>query len=204
MKDGYNVIYTHLTFLYNQFLKNKTYPCKLKKAIFTPIYKKEDPELPEIYRPISITGFLSETFEKLLYKQINEYLISQKLLSNTEFGLRTSYSTIDAILYYTEAFRKAIDHNKTVACSLLDLSKAFDYIDHTYLKQKSKGLIFSEDAIEMINSFITKRIQKTIVNNTESGWIALEQGVPKGTVFGPLYSISTLTISTNKLTKHVK
>ena len=47
LKDGCNEIYTHLTFLYNEFLKNKTYPCKVKKAIITPIYKKEDPELPE-------------------------------------------------------------------------------------------------------------------------------------------------------------
>ena len=66
LKDGCNEIYTHLTFLNNEFLKNKTYPCKLKKAIVTPIYKKEDPELPEKYRPISITGALSKVFEKLL------------------------------------------------------------------------------------------------------------------------------------------
>ena len=112
LKDGCNEIYTHLTFLYNEFLKNKTYPCKLKKAIVIPIFKKDDPELPENYRPISITGALSKIFEKLLDKQINAYMISQKLLSNTQFGFRTSYSTIDAILYCTEAFRKAID-NKT-------------------------------------------------------------------------------------------
>ena len=157
-----------------------------QKSIVTPIYKKEDPELPENHKPISITGALSKIFEKFLYKQINENLISQKLLSDTEFGFKTSYSTIDAILYCTEAFRKAIDNNRTLACSLLDLSKAFDSIDHTYLKQKLKGLNFSEEAIEVINFFITKRSQKTIVNNTESDWIALEQGVPQGTVFGPL------------------
>ena len=84
----------------------------LKKATVTSIYKREDPELPENYRPVSITWALSTIFEKLLYKQINEYLISQKLLSNAQFGFRTSYSTIDAILYCTEAFRKAIDNNK--------------------------------------------------------------------------------------------
>ena len=173
--------------LYNEFLKNKTYPCELKKAIVTPIYKKEDPELPENYRPLSITVALSKTFKKLLYKQINEYLISQKLQSNTQLvGFRTSYSTIDAILYCTEAFRKAIDNNKNVACSLLDLSKAFDSIDHTYLKQKLKGLNFSEEAIEMINSFITNGSQKTIVNKTDSDWIAFEQGVPQGTILGSL------------------
>ena len=146
------------------------------------LYKKEDPELPENYRPISITGSLSKVFEKLLCKQINENLISKKTLSNTQFGFRTSYSTTDAILYCTEAFRRAIDNNKTVACSLLDLSKAFDSVDHTYLKQKLKGLNFFKEAIEMISSFITNRSQKTIVNNAESDWIELEEGVPQGTV----------------------
>ena len=63
LKDGCNKMYTHLTFLYNEFLKNNTYPCKLKKAFVTPIYKKKDPELPENYRPISITGALSKVFE---------------------------------------------------------------------------------------------------------------------------------------------
>ena len=76
LKDGCNEIYTYLAFPYDEFLKIKTYPCKLKKAIVTPIYKKEDPELTENYKPICITGALSKIFEKLFYKQINEYLIS--------------------------------------------------------------------------------------------------------------------------------
>ena len=67
----------------------------------------------------------------------------------------------------------------------MDLSKAFDSIDHTYLKEKLNGLNFSEEAVEMITFFITNRSQKTIVN-TESDWIALEQGVPQSTVLGPL------------------
>ena len=64
------------------------------------------------------------------------YLQSNNILSNTRFGFRTSYSTIDAILYYSEVFRKAIDNNKYVACSLLDLSKALDSIYHNLLQEK--------------------------------------------------------------------
>ena len=67
LNDGCKEIYTHLTFLYNEFLKSKTYPCKLKKVtIVTTIYKKEHPELPKNFKPISITGSLSKVFEKLL------------------------------------------------------------------------------------------------------------------------------------------
>ena len=70
------------------------------------------PEIAENWRPISITGALSKVFEKLLYKQINEYLLSTNLLSNTQFVFRTSYSTMDAILYCIEFFRKSMDENK--------------------------------------------------------------------------------------------
>ena len=66
--------------------------------------------------------------KKGLYKEIFKYLQRNNLRSNTQFGFRTSYSTIDAILYCTEALRKAIDNNKCIACSILDLPvlKAFD------------------------------------------------------------------------------
>ena len=80
----------------------------------------------------------------------------------------SEHHTLDAIFYCTETFRKAIDNKKTVAFSLLVLSKAFDSFDHTYLKQKLKELNFSEEAIEKINSFIANRSQKTIVNNTQT------------------------------------
>ena len=120
-------------------MKNKTYPCKLKKATVTSIYKREDPELPENYRPISITWALSKVFEKLLYKQVNEYLIPQKLLSNTQFGFRTTYSTIDPNLYCTEAFRKAINHNKTVAKRNIFFRRSYRNDQFLYHQMKPKN-----------------------------------------------------------------
>ena len=91
---------------------------------------------------------------------------------------------MDAILYCSEFFRKSRNENKSVAVSLLDLSKAFDSIDHDQLKNKLYDLGFSELAIEMIRSFINNRQQKTVVNNMESNWISLHQGVPQGIILG--------------------
>ena len=64
--------------------------------------------------------------------QNNEYLLSQKFLRNTQFGFRTSYSTTDDILFCMESFRKLIDTNSSVSCSLLVHSNSNEYIDHKH------------------------------------------------------------------------
>ena len=63
LKDGCNELNTYLTFLYNEFLKNKTHPCQLKKSNCHTNIKKEDRKLPQNYRPISITGALSKVLK---------------------------------------------------------------------------------------------------------------------------------------------
>ena len=72
LKDGCNELYPHPTILMNKFIKHNFIPTGLKRAIVTPEDKKDNSENAENYRPISITGALSEVIEKLLYKQIKE------------------------------------------------------------------------------------------------------------------------------------
>ena len=147
LKDWVNEKYPHLTFLINSFIKLILIPTRLKRAIFSPIYKKDDAQTAKNYRPISKIGALSKVSKKLLYKQVNECLLSNNLLSQTKFVFRAAFSTMDAILYCTEFFRKSIDKNIYVAVFLLDLSKIFDSINHEHLKTKLDVLGFSESAI---------------------------------------------------------
>ena len=79
------------------------------KIDFYPNIKKDNLEIAENYKPISTSGAFWQRFEKFLYKQINECRLFNNLLSNTWFGFRTSYSTIDAILHCIEFFRKTMD-----------------------------------------------------------------------------------------------
>ena len=89
------------------------------------------------YRPITITSSLSEIFEKLLHKQINEYL-SDKLLSPLQFGFREKMSTQDALIYFTESIRKHVDENDTIYSVCIDLSKAVDSVSHQILMNRLK------------------------------------------------------------------
>ena len=96
------------------------------------------------------------------------------------------FSTTDAPLYATEKIREKVNDKECVCAAFLDLSKAFDSISHDILLEKLKALNFDSNAVSMINSFLRYRIQKVILPSFTSDWIQLYQGVPQGTVLGPL------------------
>ena len=108
------------------------------------------------------------------------------LFSCKQFGFRPGYSTNDALLYTTEKTRFHLDKNNKAAAAFLDLSKAFDSLSHSVLERKLSHIGFEQSATTLIRSFLENRQQLTIVNGEHSDRLKLEQGVPQGTVLGPL------------------
>ena len=109
LKDAQSVLAKPLCFLINEFISESSFPTDLKKALVSPLYKKGNTEDPTNYRPISVTGALAKIFEQVIGNQINDYLISNKLLSPKQFGYRKKVSTTDAILQCTEYVRTEMD-----------------------------------------------------------------------------------------------
>ena len=103
-----------------------------------------------------------------------------------QFGFQSNYSTTDALLFATGSIRQSLDQNQFVAAAFLDLSKAFDSISHGILFEKLEELNFDSNALSLMKSYLTERYQKVTLPNCSSEWIKLYQGVPQGTVFGPL------------------
>ena len=167
-------------------LKSSVFPDQLKIANVTPIFKKDDPLDVINYRRISITNSFSKLFEKILHEQISNYLSKHSIMNPNQFGFRKNFSTNDALLLLTESIRKQIDDKKIVHAALLDLSKAFDSISHNKLLEKLYSIGFSQTALDLVESFLTDRYQRVYINDVYSSWYKVKQGVPQGTVLGPL------------------
>ena len=186
IKDSSSVIVPHLNFLVNYCIKLSCFPNELKRAHVVPLYKKDDPEEPNNYRPISITPCLSKIIETILRDQICQYLHDNKLLSKNQYGFRKKFSTIDSLLFCTEFIRNKTDINNFVTAAFLDLSKVFDSINYDILDIKLGNLGFDENSKNLLRSFVTNRRQSVVLQDCISDELMLHRGVPQGTVLGPL------------------
>ena len=156
----------------------------LKLAVVTLIHKKEDKSLAKNYRPVSVLPSVSKVFERLLQKQILEYI--NKYLSPFLCGYRKGFSAQTALISLIENWKCQLDEGGFGGAVLMDLSKAFDTINHELLLAKLHAYGFSENALQIINSYLSNRWQRVKINSTFSSWKELTKGVPQGSVIGPL------------------
>ena len=186
LKDSKLCIGKHLTMVFNEFIHESKFPRSFKLAEVIPIHKKGSATDPSNYRPIAITCALSKVFERLLLNQTNDYLHKHNIMCPTQFGFRKGYSTHDALLYAVETWRFEIDNKRNVHVAFLDLSKAFNSLNHKIFEKKLNDLGFDESSRQLLTDFITARPQRVKANSTYSDWINIHRGVPQGTVLGPL------------------
>ena len=119
-----------------------------------------------------------------MQKQILEYI--DKHLSPHLCGYRKGYSTQTALISILEKLKLSIDNEGFVSGLLMDLSKAFDTINHQLLLPKLHAYGFSQQALAIICSYLSNRKQRIKINNVFSSWKDLILGVPQGSVLGPL------------------
>ena len=167
-----------------EILLNKNFPENLKLADVTPIFKKKDKTFVENYRPVSVLPTVSKIFERIMQKQISDYI--GKFLSPFLCGYRKGFSTQYALLTLIERWKFCLDKQGFAGALLMDLSKAFDTINHELLIAKLHAYGFSTDALEVLLSYLQDRWQRVKINTTFSSWTQLLQGVPQGSVLGPI------------------
>ena len=178
-----------LTIVINQVLNNGIFPDKLKIAKVVPIFKSGDCALTNNYRPISLLPVISKVIEKIIYTQLSLYFESNKLFSDSQYGFRPNHSTEQATLELTDRIISAMDNNDVPIGIFLDLSKAFDTIDHAILLSKLEHYGVDGIPLQLVKSYLTNRKQYVKINEVNSNLLPINTGVPQGSILGPLLFI---------------
>ena len=132
---------------------------------------------------------MSKVVEKTIAKQLSEYFEENKLFNQNQYGFRTGHSTEHAALELVDKITSQMDNNETPINIFLDLSKAFDTIDHNILLDKLKYYGLYDTAITLFRSYLTNRYQYVQMENAKSQILEINTGVPQGSILGPLLFI---------------
>ena len=178
-----------LTPIINNGFVDNTYPGKLKNGDIIPIFKvdkrkRKDATDVKNYRPVSVLPSVSKVFERIMQKQMVTFINDK--LSPYLCGYRKGYSAQHALVSMIENWRSALDRKGYAGAVLMDLSKAFDCINHDLLIAKLHAYGFSIDSLKMIKDYLSNRKQRVKINTSFSTWSDLLMGVPQGSVLGPL------------------
>ena len=186
IKEASPVICPILEKLFNFHMESGTFPDELKLGRISPIYKKYNPQLMENYRPVSTLPIFAKIFEKLIHSRLYSFFNSQNIISENQFGFRKGHSTSFALNHSVDKIEKALDHKKHVLGIFIDLSKAFDTIDHKILLMKLEHNGIRGNAYNLISSYLSNRLQYIHIFGIDSETMLVEYGVPQGSVLGPL------------------
>ena len=187
LKKIANSIKPILTLIINQSLSTGIFPTKLKLAKVLPLFKnKGDCHLFDNYRPISLLPTISKIFEKVVHKQLYDYFTENNLFYKSQYGYRKGHSTELAALELADRISQYLDNGEIPIAIFLDLSKAFDTLDHKILLSKLKYYGIHGTALQWFESYLSNRSQYVVYEETKSKQSPLLTGVPQGSVLGPL------------------
>ena len=178
-----------LTTLINQVLNTGIFPDELKIAKVVPIFKKDDPTLFKNYRPISLLPTIAKVIEKIIFSQLSSYFNDTKLLYDNQYGFRPNHSTEYAALELVDRIVTQMDKNDVPVNIFLDLSKAFDTIDHTIVLNKLRYYGIDDASLLLLKNYLSNRKQYVEIEEIKSEILPIAVGIPQGSILGPLLFI---------------
>jgi hypothetical protein len=188
-----------ITEIVNCSLTSGTFPSNYKDALVTPVLKKPslDGDLLKNYRPVSNLSFVSKVLEKVVAAQLTKYLNDNGLAEPYQSAYRHGHSTETALLHVQNDIVHAVGQRKTVLLILLDLSAAFDTVNHEILKNILQRLGIKDIVLKWLSSYLEHRHQTVKVQSQASNPKSVDCGVPQGSVLGPvLFTLYTASLGT--------
>jgi hypothetical protein len=178
-----------LALIINQSIKMSIFPAPLKIAKIIPIHKKDDMKLFDNYRPISILPSVSKVFERVIYNQIYNYFDINNLFHPSQYGFRSKHSTELALIELVQKIINSMDNNELPLHIFLDLSKAFDSLNHDILIHKLSYYGIKGKSLDLLKNYLFNRKQYVIMGDNKSDFLTIKCGVPQGSIIGPLLFI---------------
>ena len=168
----------------NRGLELGNFPCTIKLASVTPVYKKDNRPVKGNYRPVSILPSISKVFERCVYKQMFQFF--EGIISKYQCGFRKGHTKQHALISLLEKWHYNADQERMFGTLLTDLSKAFDCLPHDIITAKLNAYWFDMKALNFIYDYLRNRKHRTKIDHTYSSWQNILCRVPQGSILGPL------------------
>jgi hypothetical protein len=186
VKESIDLIIEPLTHIINLSISSGIVPDLMKIARVIPLFKSGDHRLVQNYRPVSVLPIFSKLLERIVYNRITNYINKHNILFDNQYGFRKNHSTSLALLHLYDKITSAIDRKEFTIGIFLDLSKAFDTVNHDILFDKLEHYGLRGLALDWIKNYFCNRLQYVQYNDTYSISKSTQCGVPQDSIIGPL------------------
>ena len=173
-----------LTNCFNKSIAQSIFPNELKCADIIPVHKKDSTTSKSNYRPISLLPAVSKVFERLIAKQILSFLETR--FSKFLCGFRKGYNPQYSLLHMLRKWQSSLNNGGRVGAVLMDLSKAFDTLDHDLLIAKMAAYGFGYHSLKLFQSYLSNRKHRVRIGSFMTEYLEILLGVPQGSVLGPI------------------
>ena len=189
IKEVFSILTRQIAHLMNLSLSSSIFPRAWKRAQVIPIPKSGNLTQVQNYRPISLLPLPGKILEKLMHGRLTDYIQANSLLSSNQHGFRKKHSTVHSVAQLTTFINKKMDVRLPTLAVFIDFRKAFDCVQHPILLNKLASLNICNEVLALFKSYLENREQKVLANNVFSSAQTITQGVPQGSVLGPLFYI---------------
>jgi hypothetical protein len=180
IKDNKFILTPILTHIINNSLLTGTFPAELKIANVIPSFESGNLDEINNYRPVSLLTILSKIYEKVFYSRLINFLKTQKILYQSQYGFREKCSTFMAIVNLLDKIIEALDEGKSALGIFIDFSKAFDTVNHKILLDKLAHYGIRGVANEWVGSNLKDLQQYCTYMGKRSTMKYMKCGVPQG------------------------
>ncbi|XP_025268586.1 uncharacterized protein LOC112639318 [Camponotus floridanus] len=186
LKIAFCAIKDEFTEVINKSLMIGECPNSWKTSTIVPIPKIKKPIKASDYRPINVLPIYEKVLELVVKDQIGRYLEANEVLTEHQSGFRKSHSCETAIQGIIDEWKVEIDEGKIVGVISMDLKRAFETVDRNRLLEKLYQIGIRGKVWHWLESYLKNRTQKVRFNSNYSKVMAIDHGVPQGSVLGPL------------------